>query len=273
MLDQVESGALEGGKSRRVYLLLHSEIAGGALQPGAALPGEHKLAERYGVSRVTIRRALDALAQDGLIEKRAGSGSIVRSPTRNTQTIAADIANLMPQLARMAAKTEARLLAFSYQPAGAQIAAALGLDAGATVQRAVRVRLIDGRPFSYLTTHVPEAVARSYSEADLATKPLYALLELSGVRIESAQQSVSAALASPEVAQALDMATGSALLSLERVVRDETGRCIEHLSAHYRPDRFHLSMSLERAGDSDNRYWEPIAADSLIAHARAQAAE
>ncbi len=248
----------EGGKARRIYLLLKGDISGGALPVGAQLPGEHKLAEQYSVSRVTIRRALDALAQDGLIEKKVGSGSVVRSGSGNSQTIAADIANLMPQIAQMGEKTEARLLAFGYQVASPPIASALGLEPGTRVQRAVRVRLMNGQPFSYLVTHVPEDVALSYSEADLATKPLYTLLELGGVRITSAEQSVTAILASPDIAKALDVPSGSALLSLERVVRDADGRGVEHLSASYRPDRFQLSMSLERVGDTDNRHWEPI---------------
>jgi GntR family transcriptional regulator len=248
----------EGGKARRVYLQLKDDIARGVLEDGVNLPGEHRLAETYSVSRVTIRRALEALAADGLIEKRAGSGSVVRSGRATRQTIKADIANLVPHLAEMGAKTEARLLEFGYRPAAAAIANALGLAEGTRVQRAVRVRLLDGQPFSYLVTHVPEDVALSYSEADLATRPLYSLLELGGVRIDSAQQSVSAILAAPDIASALDVPTGSALLSLERVVRDEQGRGVEHLAASYRPDRYQLSMSLDRVGDGENRHWEPI---------------
>ena len=248
----------EGGKARRVYLLLKDDIARGVLEDGASLPGEHKLADLYDVSRVTIRRALQALARDGLIEKRTGSGSRVRTSRANRQTIKADIATLVPHLAEMGEKTEARLLEFAYQPASLAVAQALGLAEGARVQRAVRVRLLDGQAFSYLVTHVPEDVALSYSEADLATRPLYSLLELGGVRIDSAQQSVSATLAAPDVAAALDVPAGSALLSLERIVRDEQGRGVEHLAASYRPDRYQLSMSLERVGENENRHWEPI---------------
>lgn len=248
----------EGGKARRVYLLLKDDIARGVLADGEGLPSEHKLAEQYQVSRVTIRRALDALLKDGLIEKRAGSGSRIRANGISQQLVKADIATLMPHLEQMAGKTEARLLEFGYCEASASIAGALDLDENARVQRAVRVRFMNGQPFSYLITHVPEDVALSYSEADLATRPLYALLELGGVQIGSANQSVSATLATPDVAKSLNVPAGSALLTLDRVVRDERGRGVEHLAALYRPDRFQLSMSLERVGDSENRHWEPI---------------
>lgn len=265
------TGIPEGGKARRVYLLMKGDIGRGVFAVGQSLPGEHKLAQHYDVSRVTVRRALDSLADDGLIEKRVGSGSIVKAPQPGSQSIKADIATLMPQLANMGAKSSARLLSFAYEPASAAIGAALGLPVGAMVQRAVRVRHVEGRAFSYLVTHVPEDVAASYSEADLATRPLYQLLEEGGVEIGSAQQSVSASLASPDVATALDVPTGSALIALDRVVRDSQGRAVEYLSALYRPDRFQLSMSLERVGDGENRHWEPTVALDTTMPERASA--
>ncbi len=69
----------DGAKARRVYLSLRDQIADGRLCDGDTLPGEQRLAESYGVSRVTVRRALSALGAAGLIEKRAGSGTTVRS--------------------------------------------------------------------------------------------------------------------------------------------------------------------------------------------------
>ena len=249
--------APDGGKARRVYLLLHDEIRRGAYPDGALLPGEQKLAAQFEVSRVTVRRALDALQQDGLIEKRPGSGTIVRSG-RSGAVFSGDFATLMPQLIEMGQKTEARLLSFSYGLPLAAVALALGLDDGARVQTAVRVRLIDGQPFSHLTTHVPEHIARNYSEADLASTPLFRLLERGGVRIASASQSVTATLASPETAEALGVSVGAALLGLERVVRDEEGQGVEFLTALYRPDMFSLDMTLNRVGATGKRQWSPV---------------
>lgn len=247
----------EGGKTRRVYLLLKDEITSGRVAAGATLPGEQRLAENHGVSRVTVRRALETLAADGLIEKRVGAGSVVIG-RRDESAIAADVATLMPQIVRMGQETTARLLSFSYGPAPARVAAALGLDPGQGVQTAIRVRMAEATPFSHLTTHVPEEIARNYSEADLATAPLFSLLERSGVYINSARQSVSATLAAPDVAEALGVAVGSALLSLTRVVCDDSGRGVEYLSALYRPDMFRLDMSLARVGEGGARHWEPV---------------
>lgn len=257
---QADSGASplpEGGKSRRVYLLLRDEIARGSYPEGTPLPGEQRLAADFGVSRVTVRRALAALDADGLIERRPGSGTLVRAAPAGDR-LSGDFATLMPQLIAMGQSTEARLLSFAYDTATPKVAGLLGLDAEARVQTAVRVRSIDGAPFSHLTTHVPEEIARNYSETELATTPLFRLLERGGVRIDSAEQSVSATLATPDVAEALGVSVGAALLWIERVVRDDTGRGIELLSAQYRPDKFRLDMTLSRVGARGRRQWAPV---------------
>lgn len=247
----------EGGKARRVYLLLRDEIARGVHADGSLLPGEQRLAAIHGVSRVTIRRALEALDSDGVIERRVGSGTKVRSKPEANQKISADFATLMPQLVEMGRSTMARLLSFSYEHPPEPVRQAMNLGRDAKVQVATRIRLSGDTPFSHLTTYVPEAVARNYSEADLASTPLFELLERSGVKIEAAQQSVTATLAAPDVAEALDISVGSALLALDRVVLDEQGRGVEYLSALYRPDLFRLDMALNRVGDGLSRSWAP----------------
>lgn len=250
----------EGGKARRVYLLLRDEIAGGQRPAGSALPSEQQLSRMHGVSRVTIRRALDALVANGLIRKKVGSGSVV---CETTPTITGDLSTLITHIVSMGRGTEARLMSFAYQPAPPAVAKAMNLAPGAMVQHAVRIRLAEGEPFSHLTTYVPEQIARNYSEAELAGAPMFALLERSGARIESARQWVSAVLASPEVAGMMQIAVGSALLSLTRVIHDADGKGVEYLSALYRPDRFRLEMALNRVGNSGRKSWQPVVAGGL----------
>lgn len=249
----------EGGKARRVYLLLRDEIANGTYRTGTLLPGENRLAASFEVSRVTVRRALESLAADGWIEKRTGAGSVVLPRDGEGETtIAADFATLVSQLVEIDRKTTARLLSFSYGVPSDAVARDLGLAQGAKVQTAVRVRFAGGVPFSHLTTHVPEAIARNYDEADLAAHPLFRLLERSGVTVAGAKQTVTATLAAPDVAGALQVAVGAPLLSLRRIVHDAGGCGVEVLSALYRPDMFRLEMSLARVGAGEARHWEPV---------------
>ncbi|KIC45893.1 GntR family transcriptional regulator [Ruegeria sp. ANG-S4] len=247
----------DGTKAQRVYLSLHDQITEGQLSAGDTLPGEQRLAEKFGVSRVTIRRALEALSNNGLIERQAGSGTKVSGQSALAVPAAMNFNTLMPQLVEMGQSTTARLLSFSYGKAPDAVSAAMGLPVDHQVQIATRVRLTGDVPFSHLTTYVPASIARNYSESDLATTPLFKLLERGGVQIEEAHQTVSATLAGPDVAEALGVAVGSALLSLKRIVRDVEGNGVEYLSGLYRPDMFRLEMPLARVGTGSARHWEP----------------
>ena len=253
-----EADALPAGaKSREVFLSLREQIANGRLATGQKLPGEEQLAEAYGVSRVTVRRALDVLADSGLVERRAGSGTTVAGKYARGSAIVMDFTTLLPQLVEIGRRTRISLLSYGFGAPPGFVAKALGLPDGEDVQIASRVRSADNTPFSHLTTYVPADIARSFSRDDLATTPLYQLLERGGVQIADARQTVSATLAGPEIADALNVPVGSALLSLERVVHDIEGRGVEYLSGLYRPDMFRLDMNLARVGQGATRHWEP----------------
>jgi GntR family transcriptional regulator len=234
---------MEASKARRIYLTLSERIASGALPPGARIAAEPALAAEHGVSRVTIRRALDRLASEGRVSRRAGAGTFVAGGVVQP-VVRADLADVFARMREMGERTGVRLLSFAYGQPPDSVADALRLAPGERTQRAVRVRLADGLPFSYLTTHVPEHIGATYSEADLAAQPLLALLERSGVVAGHASQVIGAVLAGPEVAEALGCEIGAALVSLTRIVSAPDGRGIEHLHGLYRPDRFAFHLDI-----------------------------
>jgi GntR family transcriptional regulator len=250
--------SLEPTKSRRLYLLLREQLLSGAVEPGGQLPSEPELAARHAVSRVTVRRALDGLEQDGLIRRQPGAGTFALGPGV-PRTILADLNNMLAQIEEMGRTTRVRLLSFGYGRPPPAIAAALKLEPAERTQRSVRVRLIDEQPFSHLVTHVPERIGGTYSDAELATTPLLSLLERSGVRVERAAQTITASLAGPEVADALGLDVGAPVLALTRVVFDAHGKGVEHLAATYRPDRYMFQMELVRTGQGADRFWHPVA--------------
>jgi GntR family transcriptional regulator len=243
-------------KAKQVYLVLRDRILSGAAAFGARLPTENELASTHGVSRVTVRRALGELAREHLIERRRSAGTrvIYRPPAPMT----ADITGVLANLADMGRRTAVKLIAFDYVPADGAVARALGAAPDVLLQRAVRVRAVDGVPFSYLTTHVPEGVSVTFTKEELASRPLLELLERAGVKAEHARQRISAALAAPDVAEALDVRIGSPLIELVRVVYDQEGRGVEHLHALYRPDRYALEFDLLRSGTAEAKAWAPV---------------
>jgi GntR family transcriptional regulator len=244
-------------KAKQVYLVLRDRILSGAADFGSRLPTENELAQSHGVSRVTVRRALGELARERLIERRRSAGTRViyrSSPAPMT----ADITGVLANLAEMGRRTAVKLLAFDYVPAEGAVAQALGAGPDQLLQRSVRVRAVDGVPFSYLTTHVPESVSVTFTKQELAARPLLELLERAGVKAERARQRISAVLASRDVAEALDVRSGSPLIELVRVVYDQAGRGVEHLHALYRPDRYSLEIDLARSGAADTKAWSPV---------------
>jgi GntR family transcriptional regulator len=243
-------------KAKQVYLVLRDGILSGAVGFGTKLPNENKLADYHGVSRVTVRRALGELARERLIERRRSAGTRV-TYRPSPAPIIADISGVLANLADMGRRTAVKLLSFEYVPAEGMVAQMLGIAPDQLLQRSVRVRSIDGLPFSFLTTHVPESVSVTFTRQELASRPLLELLERAGVKVEHARQRISAGLATPNVAEALGLHTGSPLIELVRVVYDQSGRGVEHLHALYRPDRYAFEIDLVRSGASDTKAWAP----------------
>jgi GntR family transcriptional regulator len=248
---------LQEAKARQVYLVLRDRITGGAMTFGARLPNENDLARAHGVSRVTIRRALGELQREHLIDRRRSAGTRVvyrPSPARMT----ADISGVLANLADMGRSTKVQLLSFEYVQASGPAAEALGAREHESLQRSVRIRSVDGLPFSYLLAHVPEWIGVTFNAKDLADRPLLELLERTGVKVERAAQRISAGLATPDVARALGVKTGSPLIELVRIVYDRDGRGVEHLHAMYRPDRYSFEIDLVRSGRARKKSWSAL---------------
>ena len=256
-------------KAKQVYLVLRDRILSGAIGFGAKLPTENELAGQHGVSRVTVRRALGELARERLIERRRSAGTrVIYRPA--PAPITADIYGVLANIADMGRRTAVKLLSFDYVLAEGAVAQALDAAPDQLLQRSVRVRSVDGLPFSYLITHVPESVSVTFTQQELASRPLLELLERAGVKVEHARQRISAGLATPDVAEALGVHSGSPLIELVRVVYDQSGRGVEHLHALYRPDRYAFEIDLVRSGAADTKAWAPVVRRAVKPNSRSQ---
>lgn len=238
----------------QVYLVLRNKILTGEYQFDTAILSEQETSEKFDVSRITAKRALNELAVDGYVKRERGRGTrvIYNAPTPPVQ---ASVERLLENLLAMGLETQVSLLSIEYVQAESAITRALQLEEESVVQRAVRVRSLEDEPFSHLTTYVPEDIGRSYNRDDLASRPLLALLERSGVIIGKAEQTISATLADMEVSAALGLELGSPLLSIQRIVYDQNERPVEFIKGLYRPDRYQYRMMLSRVGDEMSRSW------------------
>lgn len=231
----------------QVFLVLRDGIASGKYPPGAALPGEQDLCREFGVSRITLRRALASLVEGGLIERRQGRGTFVRRGGPS-QPIAVTMSSIMGQFREFTARTRPVVIEFGYGPATPAIHAALGAaDERAEFQRAVRIRY-DGRtPVLHVTTWVPAQLGRLWNRDDMDRESIIALVARGGVELSSGTQTVSATLADPLLAERLQIAVGSALIRIDRVLNDQNGKPVTHVEVLARPDLFQVRMSLDRA--------------------------
>jgi GntR family transcriptional regulator len=143
----------------------------------------------------------------------------------------------------VSAHTEVKVLQFDYVNAPA----ALGLETlgrSGLYQRAVRVRSRAGQPLFHITTYIPEAIGRNFSRKDLATTPLYDLMQRAKVTFHAGNQVVSATVADPKVAARLKLAVGDPLIAVKRRHFDRKGQLVEYLEMLASPSVFELQMSL-----------------------------
>jgi GntR family transcriptional regulator len=179
-----------------------------------------------------------------------------RAPQQGTASQQqAQLSGLLENLVTMGLRTTVKVLSVDTITATQEVASALQLQDGAWVQKAQRVRSTKEGPLSHITTWVPEDIAKSFGRKELAQKPILVLLEESGVKVGRAQQSISAKLADAQLAQQLDVAVGSALLAVKRLIFDENDKPVQWLHGLYRPDRYEYQMQLSRIGGLDAKVW------------------
>lgn len=229
----------------QIYLVLREKIRGGDIGSDSTLPGEQELARMFDVSRITVKRALNELASDGLVSRHRGRGTIVAGGA-TIPMVKGSFDTLIESLHIMGLETELELLDVTDVPASASIAQHLNITEGSTIQRAIRRRKLQGEPFSHLVTYVPMAIAKRYSVRDLASTPLLVLLERAGAAAYEAEQWITAVSAEPLVASALGVSVGAPLLKIERVMRTAKGEPVQLIHGHYRPDRFQYHVKTHR---------------------------
>ncbi|MGH9149182.1 MAG: GntR family transcriptional regulator [Acidimicrobiales bacterium] len=203
---------------RAIAADLLGRLGADELAAGQVLPSEADLSRAYGASRVTVRRALEALRQQGLVDSRQGYGWFVAAAPVRQQL--ARLGSLESQLADSGVVPERRVLDFAFVPAPPRAEEVLGVP---TVLQVRRLNLADGRPFARVTVWVPEHLGAHVSRADVERRSFYELL---GLRLGGATQTVGAAAATAADARLLEVPVGSPMLRCERVTRTVDGPAV-----------------------------------------------
>lgn len=205
--------------------------------PGTAAPSERDLVVRFGVARMTVRQALDALVTEGVLERFPGRGTFVAAPRR----VPTGVTGLTEDLARRGLVAESRTLLADRVRAGASLARTLRVEPGTAVLHWRRVRLADGRPVCVSDAYLPEALVPGM--ADALPTSLYDELALRHRRPTWAEDSVSAGAATEAEAEFLEVAPGAVVLRQARRASWEE-RVIEVSRTVFRGDQHTLLLQL-----------------------------
>ncbi|MCW5573629.1 MAG: GntR family transcriptional regulator [Steroidobacteraceae bacterium] len=227
-------------------MVLREMIQRGRLASNELLPSEQELAKLFSVSRITAKRALTDLAKHGFVERQRGRGTLVR-PFMQVPLVRGSFDSLAESIRQMGLNSDTELMEVTTMKASGEIAKKLELKPGTALERRVWRRTIEGMPFSLVESYVPQDVASRFSRSELAKESLPVLLTRGGSGPLTADQWISAVAGDPDTTKFLDVPAGSALLKVERLLRDDGGRLIQLILCHYRSDRFQWHIRSEGA--------------------------
>jgi GntR family transcriptional regulator len=223
----------------RAHLLDVIERSG----PGTSLAPERDLAAELGVSRPTVRAAVEELARSGLLVRQHGRGTFT-SPHKVTQEMTGTTTNALA-VPPAEGDWSSHVVRFATVPAGPPRAARLALSADDPVLCVTRVRVVDGAPMAIERLELPAALVPGLNPADMESGNFYRLLhERYGITVLDAVQTLEPAVANPEQAELLDTEVFAPLLRIERTTRDTTGRTVEFARSVYRGDRYRITSKL-----------------------------
>lgn len=229
-------------KHQEVRERLLAEVAA-TMAPNERLPTERQLAERFGVSRMTVRQALNGLRADGLLHSVRGVGTFVARPRLSKGPA---LTSFSEDLIARGYEPSTQLLAAEEMDAETQVAVELGVPAGTRVYRVERLRLADGSPMCHEEVFLPAGRFPGLLDQDL-THSLYQVLESRyDVQLRRAQQQVRAITLGERPAELLDVEPHSAALHVKRISMDQAGRIVERGQSVCRGDLYDFSFVVTR---------------------------
>jgi GntR family transcriptional regulator len=239
-----ESPPGAGSVSKRAYLVSELLDLAQALPTGAAIPSERDLAARYGVSRMTLRQAIEDLVRDGYLIRRHGAGTFVGKPRIAKQF---SITSFSEDMKARGLTASSRVLSIRRGPAGARMGSRLKVSPDEVVLVVARLRLADGEPMALEWLHVPDRLVPGLTTADLERQSFYHLLaDNYGIAIDGGHQTIEPTVTDQEESRLLGVALHSPALFVERVAWTADHEPVEFTLSLYRGDRYKFAVDLTR---------------------------
>jgi GntR family transcriptional regulator len=225
---------------------------------GEAIPSERQLSVEFGVSRLTLRAAVDDLVREGYLVRRRGSGTFVSEP-KIAQELT--MTSFTEDMRRRGMTPASRTLELKVVPAGARLGRILRVSPSEPVMVAKRLRLADRETMAMETLHVPERLVPGLSAKELEQRSFYELLEdRYGIVIVGGTQTIEPTVTNEDESAALGVPLHSPAFLFERVTHAGDGEIIEYVSSLYRGDRYRLVTDLSRNHAARRRTASPVPA-------------
>ena len=229
----------------QLYKLLNNCIIDGTFEKGMRLPTEKQLSKEFGISRITAKRSLDELAEEGLVERNRGKGTHVIYKYK-PKPVHAPLVGMLQEIESMARNSRALVLDCEMLQPPQAIRDELGLESGDTALYLERIREREDLRFGYYISWTV-GVKKPRNPKIFEKTPRLTYFRQNGLEITHVKQTISAVGASAEAAEALGVEIGSPLLSLTRrsfnqVKKEE--HLMDHLQVYYHPERFQYRMDL-----------------------------
>ena len=230
---------------------LRRDIVEGRYQVGERIPSEEALCEQFGVSRITIRAAIDELVEAGLLWRRQGRGTFVSAPPIEQELI--QLNDFVEDMISAGLRPSSRIIHLGEEPAPAAVARELNLAPGSPVMRLDRLRLGDELPVAFDRTYLPLRFGRLLDRERLEKETIYHQLRTQyGILVVSRTFVIEAGLANSEIAQHLRTDRHAPLLIIRRTSYTEPRQPVYYQERSYRADRVRYRVELTR-GDQDER--------------------
>jgi GntR family transcriptional regulator len=227
---------------RQLFMVLREQIVRGVYPPGAGLPNEDELCAHFGVSRITVRRALTDLKQMGLIERFQGRGTFVSAQLAATHPFEA--VSFVDALKKAGRETQVKVLAVRTAAPPVTVALQLQIRSGEQAVNAARLRHNGPTPLMVTEAWVPLELGRRVTSAQLRKRPLYDILLSQGIEFGRVIEEITAVTADPNLASLLGTEVGMPLLRVTRLVYDRGNRPVEHLTVHMSPQRSRILLNV-----------------------------
>ncbi|MHB1394334.1 MAG: GntR family transcriptional regulator [Clostridia bacterium] len=237
------------GVAKPLYLQLKSllveQIESGKFKEGHVLPGERTLANQYDVSRVTVRKCIEALAEEGFVTRIEGKQTVVNRKRINHRL--GDLLGIREELLQISKEVKVVELYKGYEPVQYEVGKSLNLGGSNQVYAFVRLFLVENKPVLINYSYISPDKGKLIDDMDLSKVLIFSHLENCGYKISFAEQEISAGIGSTNEEQYLDYAAGRTILIRKRTTYLEGGYPILYDKCIYRGDSYGYSIKLARS--------------------------